>query len=115
MGTNVFNGEISFITQALSAVLQLGVTMDYSIFPVATAYQEELEKNDNRNDAMANAIAATFKVCCRKFNYIDRRLFWALCFMTFTLGTDLGIVMAKGVIFGVCRMRYHFAEHDTYL
>lgn len=99
MGTNVFNGEISFITQALSAVLQLGVTMDYSIF-LWHSYQEELEKNDNRNDAMANAIAATFKSVVGS-SITSIAGFLALCFMTFTLGTDLGIVMAKGVIFGV--------------
>jgi len=99
MGTNVFKGEISFITQALSAVLQLGVTMDYSIF-LWHSYQEELEKNDNRNEAMANAISATFKSVVGS-SITSIAGFLALCFMTFTLGMDLGIVMAKGVVFGV--------------
>ncbi|MBO4456204.1 MAG: MMPL family transporter [Butyrivibrio sp.] len=99
MGTNVFKGEISFITQSLSAVLQLGVTMDYSIF-LWHSYQEELEKNDNKNEAMANAIAATFKSVVGS-SITSIAGFVALCFMTFTLGKDLGLVMAKGVVFGV--------------
>jgi predicted RND superfamily exporter protein len=99
MGTNVFKGEISFITQSLSAVLQLGVTLDYSIF-LWHSYQEELEKNDNKQDAMAAAISATFiSVIGSSITTIAG--FVALCFMSFTLGLDLGIVMAKGVIFGV--------------
>jgi predicted RND superfamily exporter protein len=99
MGTNVFKGEISFITQSLSAVLQLGVTLDYSIF-LWHSYQEELEKNDNKLDAMASAISATFtSVIGSSITTIAG--FVALCFMSFTLGLDLGIVMAKGVVFGV--------------
>ena len=99
MGTNVFKGEISFITQSLSAVLQLGVTLDYSIF-LWHSYQEELEKNDNKMDAMANAISATFQSVIGS-SITTVAGFIALCFMSFTLGLDLGIVMAKGVVFGV--------------
>ncbi|RKM61966.1 hypothetical protein D6855_00685 [Butyrivibrio sp. CB08] len=99
MGTNVFKGEISFITQSLSAVLQLGVTLDYSIF-LWHSYQEELDKNSDKKDAMANAISATFQsVIGSSITTIAG--FVALCFMSFTLGLDLGVVMAKGVIFGV--------------
>ena len=99
MGTNVFKGEISFITQSLSAVLQLGVTLDYSIF-LWHSYQEELERNDDKKDAMANAISATFtSVLGSSITTVAG--FVALMFMSFTLGLDLGIVMAKGVVFGV--------------
>jgi predicted RND superfamily exporter protein len=99
MGTNVFAGEISFITQSLSAVLQLGVTLDYSIF-LWHSYQEELAHNDDKMSAMANAITATFQsVIGSSITTIAG--FVALCFMSFTLGLDLGIVMAKGVVFGV--------------
>ena len=99
MGTNVFKGEISFITQSLSAVLQLGVTLDYSIF-LWHSYQEELEKESDKQKAMANAITATFQsVIGSSITTIAG--FVALCFMSFTLGLDLGVVMAKGVIFGV--------------
>ena len=99
MGTNVFKGEISFITQSLSAVLQLGVTLDYSIF-LWHSYQEELEKKDDKFDAMANAISATFtSVIGSSITTVAG--FVALCFMSFTLGLDLGVVMAKGVVFGV--------------
>ncbi len=99
MGTNVFKGEISFITQSLSAVLQLGVTLDYSIF-LWHSYQEELEKYDDKNEAMARAISATFtSVIGSSITTVAG--FVALCFMSFTLGLDLGVVMAKGVVFGV--------------
>ncbi len=99
MGTNIFKGEISFITQSLSAVLQLGVTLDYSIF-LWHSYQEELEKGGDKKDAMADAITATFQsVIGSSITTIAG--FVALCFMSFTLGLDLGVVMAKGVIFGV--------------
>ena len=99
MGTNVFKGEISFITQSLSAVLQLGVTLDYSIF-LWHSYQEELEEKDDRFDAMANAISATF-ISVIGSSITTVAGFIALCFMSFTLGLDLGVVMAKGVVFGV--------------
>lgn len=100
MGTNIFKGEISYITKALSAVLQLGVTMDYSIF-LWHSYQEQKETyRDNRKEAMAQAIAATIKSVVGS-SVTTIAGFVALCFMSFTLGMDLGIVMAKGVVFGV--------------
>lgn len=100
MGTNVFMGQISYVTKALSAVLQLGVTMDYSIF-LWHSYQEQLKKyGEDHEEAMAQAIAATIKsVVGSSITTIAG--FIALCFMSFTLGLDLGIVMTKGVIFGV--------------
>lgn len=99
LGTNIFKGEISYITQALTAVLQLGVTMDYSIF-LWHSYIENLEKYDDKKDAMANAIANTItSVVGSSITTVAG--FVALCFMSFTLGLDLGIVMAKGVIIGV--------------
>nr|WP_296008959.1 efflux RND transporter permease subunit [uncultured Blautia sp.] len=100
MGTNVFKGEISYITKALSAVLQLGVTMDYSIF-LWHSYQEQRERfGEDHKEAMAQAIAATIKsVVGSSITTIAG--FAALCFMSFTLGLDLGVVMAKGVVFGV--------------
>lgn len=100
MGTNVFLGEISYITQALVAVLQLGVTMDYSIF-LWHSYQEQKERFDgDKNRAMAHAISNTItSVVSSSITTVAG--FIALCFMSFTLGKDLGIVMAKGVVFGV--------------
>lgn len=100
MGTNIFKGEISYITKALSAVLQLGVTMDYSIF-LWHSYQEKRKVyGDDHKEAMAQAIAATIKsVVGSSITTIAG--FIALCFMSFTLGMDLGIVMTKGVVFGV--------------
>ena len=99
MGTNIFKGEISFITQSLSAVLQLGVTLDYSIF-LWHSYQEEQEKISDKNEAMAAAISATFQSVIGS-SITTVAGFVALCFMSFTLGLDLGVVMAKGVVFGV--------------
>ena len=100
LGTNVFKGEISYITQALTAVLQLGVTMDYSIF-LWHSYQEEKKVNGKENkEAMADAIASTFSSVIGS-SITTVAGFVALCFMTFTLGLDLGIVMAKGVVIGV--------------
>lgn len=100
MGTNIFKGEISYITKVLSAVLQLGVTMDYSIF-LWHSYQEQKETyRENRKEAMAQAIAATIKSVVGS-SVTTIAGFVALCFMSFTLGMDLGIVMAKGVVFGV--------------
>ena len=100
LGTCYFSGEISFITQALTAVLQLAVTLDYSIF-LWHSYSEYKEKYPGDNDrAMAHAIAATF-VSVVGSSITTVAGFVAMCFMTFTLGMDLGIVMAKGVIFGV--------------
>ena len=99
MGTNFFLGEISYITKALSAVLQLAVTMDYSIF-LWHSYNEQLPLHESKEDAMANAIHATLtSVIGSSVTTISG--FIALCFMSFTLGRDLGIVMAKGVLLGV--------------
>ena len=99
LGTNYFFGEISYITKALSAVLQLAVTMDYSIF-LWHSYNEQRERYPSKEDAMAAAIGETLtSVVGSSITTIAG--FMALCFMTFTLGRDLGIVMAKGVLFGV--------------
>ena len=100
MGTNYFMGEVSFITKALAAVLQLGVTMDYSIF-LWHSYKENQNKYPNdKNRAMAHAISNTF-VSVAGSSVTTVAGFLAMCFMTFTLGLDLGIVMAKGVLLGV--------------
>lgn len=99
MGSNVFLGEISYITKALSAVLQLAVTMDYSIF-LWHSYNEEKSIMKDRYEAMASAIQKTFlSVTGSSLTTIAG--FAALCFMSFTLGKDLGLVMAKGVLLGV--------------
>ena len=100
LGTNIFKGEISYVTQALAAVLQLGVTMDYSIF-LWHSYQEQQERFDgDKERAMAHAISNTItSVVGSSITTVAG--FVALCFMSFTLGMDLGIVMAKGVVFGV--------------
>lgn len=100
LGSNIIFGEISYITQALTAILQLGVTMDYSIF-LLESYEANKERFEgDKNRAMAHAIANTFKsVTGSSITTIAG--FAALCFMTFKLGMDLGLVMAKGVILGV--------------
>jgi len=100
LGTNFVSGEISFITQALAAVLQLAVTMDYSIF-LWHSYEENQERYPgDKKRAMAHAISQTItSVVGSSITTIAG--FLAMCFMTFTLGMDLGIVMAKGVVFGV--------------
>ena len=99
LGTNIFFGEISYITKALSAVLQLAVTMDYSIF-LWHSYNEQREKYSDNKEAMAVAIKKTLtSVVGSSITTIAG--FVALCFMSFTLGRDLGIVMAKGVLLGV--------------
>ncbi len=100
LGTNFFLGEISYITKALSAILQLAVTMDYSIFLWNTYNEQKFKNNLGRDDAMAVAIKETLtSVIGSSVTTIAG--FIALCFMSFTLGFDLGIVMAKGVLFGV--------------
>ncbi len=99
LGTNFIKGEISFLTMALVAVLQLGVTMDYSIF-LYHSYKEQLTETDDHKEAMANAIAMTI-VSITGSSLTTVAGFIALCFMSFTLGLDLGIVMAKGVVLGV--------------
>lgn len=99
LGSNIFLGEISYITKALSAVLQLGVTMDYSIF-LWHSYQEQQGAVPDKKEAMARAISETItSVVSSSMTTVAG--FIALCFMSFTLGMDLGIVMAKGVVFGV--------------
>ncbi|MFR2189287.1 MAG: efflux RND transporter permease subunit [Blautia sp.] len=100
MGSNVFLGEISYVTEALVAVLQLGVTMDYSIF-LLDSYEENKKRfPDDRNRAMGHAIANTFKSITGS-SVTTVAGFAALCMMTFALGKNLGIVMSKGVIIGV--------------
>ena len=100
LGSNVFFGEISYVTQALAAVLQLGVTMDYSIF-LWHSYEENQERfPDDKKRAMAHAISNTLtSVIGSSITTVAG--FVALCFMSFTLGLDLGVTMAKGVVFGV--------------
>ena len=100
MGTNIFLGEISYITQALNAVLQLGVTMDYSIF-LLNSYEENKKRfPGDKERAMGHAISNTFKSVTGS-SLTTVAGFLALCFMTFALGKNLGIVMAKGVVIGV--------------
>ncbi len=99
MGTNVIFGEISYITKALSAILQLAVTMDYSIF-LWHSYREYLERKKDPEIAMEKAIKATLRSVVGS-SATTVAGFIALCFMSFTLGIDLGLVMAKGVILGV--------------
>lgn len=99
MGTNYFLGEISYITKALAAVLQLAVTMDYSIF-LWHSYEEQKRVHSDHKEAMAYAINETIlSVFGSSITTVAG--FIALCFMSFTLGKDLGIVMAKGVVLGV--------------
>lgn len=100
MGTNFIQGEISFITEALAAVLQLAVTIDYSIF-LWHSYKEEIEKHPGDNkEAMAVAIGKTItSVVSSSITTVAG--FLALCFMSYELGMDMGIVMAKGVVIGV--------------
>ena len=99
LGSNYFLGEISYITKALSAVLQLAVTMDYSIF-LWHSYNEQLQTKEDHEEAMAVAVHNTFtSVLGSSITTIAG--FIALCFMSFTMGRDLGIVMAKGVLLGV--------------
>lgn len=99
LGSNFFLGEISYVTKALSAVLQLAVTMDYSIF-LWNSYNEQCRHYDDNREAMAHAIQATLtSVLGSSITTIAG--FIALCFMSFTMGRDLGIVMAKGVLLGV--------------
>ena len=99
LGSNYFLGEISYITKALSAVLQLAVTMDYSIF-LWNSYNEQRTHFEDKNEAMAKAIHETF-VSVLGSSITTIAGFIALCFMSFTMGRDLGIVMAKGVLLGV--------------
>ena len=99
MGSNIFLGQISYITKAISAVLQLGVTMDFAIF-LYHSYIQEQQNFENKEDAMASAITKTFSsVLGSSLTTIAG--FLALCSMNLSLGKDIGIVMAKGVLFGV--------------
>ena len=99
LGTNIVFGEISYVTKALSAVLQLAVTMDYSIF-LWHSYREHLKENANSDDAMIKAVKDTLgSVFGSSATTVAG--FIALCFMSFTMGLDLGLVMAKGVVLGV--------------
>ena len=99
MGTNFFLGEISFITQCVAAVLQLGVTMDYSIFLI-DRYSEEKEHYPTREEAMAAAVTKSFAALSGS-SLTTVFGFLALCFMHLKLGFDIGFVMAKGVLFGI--------------
>jgi len=100
LGSNIFLGEVSYITKALAAVLQLGVTLDYSIFLWHSYKEMKNEYPHDHNEAMAHAIGNTItSVVGSSITTVAG--FIALCFMSFTLGRDLGIVMAKGVVFGV--------------
>ena len=99
MGTNIFLGEISYITKAIAAVLQLGVTMDYSIF-LYHRYEEERPNYEDERDAMAQAVVAAFRSLSSSC-ITTVAGFLALCVMRLTLGRDIGIVMAKGVVLGV--------------
>lgn len=100
LGSNIMFGEISYITKALSAVLQLGVTMDYSIFLWNSFKENQQRFPGDNNRAMAHAISNTL-VSVLGSSITTVAGFIALCFMSFTLGLDIGLVMAKGVIFGV--------------
>lgn len=99
LGTNVFLGEVSYITKAIAAILQLGVTTDYAIF-LLNRYMEEKLKFPDRRDAMSSAIVSAF-VSLSGSSTTTIAGFLSLCFMRLALGRDLGLVMAKGVVFGV--------------
>ncbi|MBP9989576.1 MAG: MMPL family transporter, partial [Ruminococcus sp.] len=99
MGTNVFFGQISYITQCIAAILQLGVTMDYSVFLI-DRFNEEKEIYADKRDAMSSAIQAAFSSLAGS-SLTTVFGFLALCFMSLSLGMDIGIVMAKGVLLGV--------------
>ena len=99
MGSNYFLGEVSYITKALAAVLQLAVTMDFSIF-LWSSFEENIQKYDDHNEAMAQAIAETL-VAIFSSSMTATAGFLAMVFMSFTLGANLGVVMAKGCILGV--------------
>ena len=99
LGTNIFFGQISFVTQALVAILQLGVTMDYSVF-LYSRYREELNNHEDNRDAMAAAIREAF-VALAGSSLTTIAGFASLCAMRITLGRDVGLVMMKGVILGI--------------
>ncbi len=99
LGTNIIFGEISFITKSIAAILQLGVTVDYSVF-LMDRFEEEKKNHTEKKDAMAAAIDSTF-LSLMGSSMTTVFGFLALCFMSFSLGKDMGLVMAKGVILGV--------------
>lgn len=99
MGTNILLGDISYVTKALAAVLQLAVTMDYSIF-LWNSFEENIRKYSDPNTAMSHSIAETL-VAIFSSAMTATAGFLAMCFMSYTLGTNLGIVMAKGCLFGL--------------
>lgn len=99
MGTNFIFGQISYITQCIAAILQLGVTMDYSVFLI-DRFEEEKPKYADKRDAMASAIQGAF-ISLSGSSLTTIFGFLALCFMDLSLGKDIGLVMAKGVVFGV--------------
>ena len=112
-GTNIFLGQISYITEALATVLQLGVTMDFSIF-LLHRYQEEKELRSSNEEAMTSAICKTMtSISASSLTTIAG--FLALCAMRLTLGRDIGLVMAKGVALGVICTVAHPALPDPYL
>lgn len=100
LGTNMIQGQISYVTQALTAVLQLGVTMDYSIFLWHSYEEQQRVFGQDNKDAMAHAISKTF-LSIAGSSTTTIAGFIALCFMSFRIGLDLGVVMAKGVLFGL--------------
>ena len=100
LGSNIFLGEISYITKALTAILQLGVTMDYSIFLLHSYEDNKVRFDNDKQRAMAHAVSNTFKSVAGS-SVTTIAGFAALCFMTFALGMNIGIVMAKGVVIGV--------------
>ena len=104
LGSNIFLGQVCYITKSLTAVLQLGVTMDYSIF-LLNSFEAYKKKYDEKERAMAHAIADTFKSVAGS-SVTTIAGFLALCVMTFALGRDMGIVMAKGVVIGVISVSY---------
>ncbi len=100
MGTNFFMGEISFVSQCIAAVLQLGVTMDYSIFLIDRYEEEKIKTPEDKKSAMQRAIKTSY-VSLLSSSLTTVFGFIALCFMSLTIGIDLGIVMAKGVVLGI--------------
>ncbi len=100
MGTNFFFGEISFVSQCIAAVLQLGVTMDYSIFLIDRFEEEKIKTPEDKTGAMQRAIKTSF-VSLLSSSLTTVFGFLALCFMSLTIGIDLGIIMAKGVVLGI--------------
>lgn len=98
-GTNIFLGEVSYITSALAAILQLAVSMDFSIF-LLERYDEELHKGLKSQEAMTEAVVNTFTAISAS-SLTTIAGFLAMCIMDLKLGTDMGVVMAKGVVLGV--------------